>query len=574
MAGGGRRLWQILVPTAALVIVLGGIFAWLSRSLPPPRVLKTTQITRDGAGKTGLLTDASRLYITETIIAKQFLVQGSAAGGETSRIETPFTNIVVSDISPDHSQLLVLDSVGSENESQAWVLPLPTGTPHRLGDIVTHWAVWSPNASQIAFANGADIFLAGADGKNARKLLTLPGSALSMRFSPDGTRLRFTVGIPQTNSTAIWEVHADGSDLHPVLPGWHNPPSEIGGDWTADGRYYFFASGPVDRADIWALREPAGMFGKRPSKPLQLTNGPLSLLAPVPSLDGKKLFADGYLPHGELVVYDFKSRQFLPFLSGIFAGEVDFSGDGKWVTYVCYPDGILWRARSDGSERLQLTFPPVAPLLPHWSPDGTQIAYIDTQVGQPWQAFLISAQGGTPEPMLPEKEYQGDAHWFPDGKRMIFGRVPWVPGSSKEMNLQVLDLNSKEVSTFSGSENLYAPRLSPDGQYLAAMSSDSKKLLIFDFRTQKWRDWVSEPGGYIALPTWSRDGQYVYYDARGKSPGYRRVRVGQTRSELLVDLKDFHTYGVGWSGVTPAGSPLFVRDVSSDEIYALDMELP
>jgi Tol biopolymer transport system component len=142
------------------------------------------------------------------------------------------------------------------------------------------------------------------------------------------------------------------------------------------------------------------------------------------------------------------------------------------------------------------------------------------------------------------------------------------------MNLQVLDLNSKEVSTFSGSENLYAPRLSPDGQYLAAMSSDSKKLLIFDFRTQKWRDWVSEPGGYIALPTWSRDGQYVYYDARGKSPGYRRVRVGQTRSELLVDLKDFHTYGVGWSGVTPAGSPLFVRDVSSDEIYALDMELP
>ena len=29
-----------------------------------------------------------------------------------------------------------------------------------------------------------------------------------------------------------------------------------------------------------------------------------------------------------------------------------------------------------------------------------------------------------------------------------------------------------------------------------------------------------------------------------------------------------------WSGITPDGSPLFVRDVSTDEIYALDLELP
>ena len=213
-------------------------------------------------------------------------------------------------------------------------------------------------------------------------------------------------------------------------------------------------------------------------------------------------------------------------------------------------------------------------MLPRWSPDGTQIAYSDTQVGQPWQVFLISTQGGTPEQMLPDKEYQIDANWFPDGRKMIFGRVPFVPGSSKEISIQVLDLNSRQVSTLPGSENVYAPRLSPDGQRLAALSSDSKKLLMFDFQTQKWTNWVSEPDESIALPTWSRDGQYVYYDARGKSPGYRRVRVGQTRSELLVDLKDFHTYGVGWSGVTPGGSPLFVRDVSSDEIYALDLELP
>jgi eukaryotic-like serine/threonine-protein kinase len=571
---GDRKLWKILVPTAALVVVLGGLYAWLSRPLPPPKILKTSQITHDRVTKTNLLTDGSRLFIIESTGAKQFLVQGSVAGGETSVIPTPFSNTVMSDISPDHSQLLVADIVGTEYDAQAWVLPLPTGSPRHLSDVISHGAKWAPDGKGLAFAKGSDVFLANADGTNARKLATVSGTAYSICFSPDGSRLRFTLGTPQTNSSSIWEVRVDGSDLHPILPGWRSPPSEVGGGWSADGRYYFFVSGAADSANIWVVREPGGLFHRTPSSPLQLTNGPMSLALPVPSPDGKKLFVDGYLPRGELVVYDIKSHQFFPFLSGISAGELDFSRDRKWVAYVSYPDGTLWRSRTDGSEHLQLTFPPVSPLLPRWSPDGTQIAYIDTQGGQPFKIFLISAQGGAPEQMLSEREYQADAQWFLDGKRMVFGRTPFVPGSSGKVALQVLDLSSKQVSTFPGSENLFAPRLSPDGKHLAALSSDSKKLLIFDFQAQKWTDWVSEPGGSISFPTWSSDGQYVYYNSLTKSPGYRRVKVGQTRSELFVDLKDLRRYGFGWGGLTPDNSALFVRDVSSDEIYSLDVELP
>ncbi|MGH9544925.1 MAG: TolB family protein [Terriglobales bacterium] len=103
----------------------------------------------------------------------------------------------------------------------------------------------------------------------------------------------------------------------------------------------------------------------------------------------------GRLGRGELVRYDVRSHQFVPFLSGISVGELDFSRDGKWVTYVSYPDYALWRSRVDGSDSLQLTFPPTSADLPRWSPDGTQIAFVDSELGRPLKIFLVSNQGGT-----------------------------------------------------------------------------------------------------------------------------------------------------------------------------------
>jgi hypothetical protein len=99
--------------------------------------------------------------------------------------------------------------------------------------------------------------------------------------------------------------------------------------------------------------------------------------------------------------------------------------------------------------------------------------------------------------------------------------------------------------------------------------------MIFDFKTQQWRDWIGDSEGVIVNPTWSHDGNYVYFE-NCTTTTYRRVKLGQNQSEFVADLKDLHRYvGFGaWSGLAPDGSPLFVLDVSDNEIYRLDVELP
>ena len=100
------------------------MFAWLNSSLPPPRVLATTQLTHDGTAKAVAATDGSRLYINVQAAASR-IAQVSITGGETSLIPTPLVNSFAAGLSPDHTQLLVISFVERRTMARSGVCLCP-----------------------------------------------------------------------------------------------------------------------------------------------------------------------------------------------------------------------------------------------------------------------------------------------------------------------------------------------------------------------------------------------------------------------------------------------------------------
>ena len=558
-------LWVVPVVLIAIAVAM-----WLTTPTPP-RILGFTQITHDGLAKGSLLTDGERLYFVELRGEHFSIAQVSVRAGETSLLPTPFPEVFPPDIAADGSALLISAFNGTK-EGPFYSLPLPSGSPQRLQP-TGHSATWSRDRTELIYASGSDIYVNGNNG-HSRKLATVNGSVLDLRASPDGRTLRFSVLIPNSDFSSLWEVNLDGSNLHPLLPGWNPSPHECCGRWTPDGKYFVFQSLREGRTNLWLMADGRSWF-RRPRKPVQLTNGPLDFTSPVISKDGKTIFAVGSQARGELVRYN--GSNFVPFLDGISATDVSFSPDGKSVAYVSIPDAVLWRSNLDGTQRLALTQSSLHAALPRWSPDSKQIVFMGQTPGANWRAYLIDSDGGPVRDLVPSAQAGFDPGWSPDGKSVVLtlneAGTPGFPISGP--GIAIVDVQTAKVSIVPGAAQLFSPRWSPDGKYIAAITADSQKLMLFDCATQQWTDLVKMPIGY---PSWSRDARYLYFDATlTDDPALFRVRMSDHKLERvmsLTGLRRFWGQFGSWAGLAPDDSLLLVRDISNQEIYALAWQAP
>ena len=506
--------------------------------------------------------------MNENINGRFAISQISASGGETVPIPTPFANVTPLSLSPDKSELLVGSFTGAELDQQIWALPVLGGSPRRVSDLLGWDGTWLPNGNFLIARNNE---LLEISPSGTRRFAALPDYSYWFRWSPDGQALRFTVSESK-GTTSLWELSSSGGNLHRVFPELTGTLHQKG-NWTPDGRYFIFQVFRQNRMDIWATREKGDFWHKVDHRPVRLTSGPMSFNGPQPSTDGKRIYAVGEQPRAELVRYDAKSGQFFPYLDGASITDISFSPDGQWLAYVTYPEGILWRSQVDGTQKLQLT--PAAPggfFLPRWSPDGKQIAFSGGDPQHLARLYVISANGGTPR-FLPGAEFNAvGPSWMPDGKSIVFFDAS---GSAAPGVVKMVNINTLQITAITDSGNVFAPVVSPDGRYIAGASVDGQRLMLFDFSTRKWTELLNMNVGWT---NWSRDSKYIYFDTGlSENPAFYRARVADRKVERLADLKGFRRVvfaWIPWSGITPNGTPLLLRDISSQEVYALDLDTP
>ncbi len=559
----------------ALVALAVGYYAGSSRALTvPPHI---SQITHNGhlapsvdsmENLAAATTDGVRLYAATIDGGHSILSSVSISGGVVEPINIPaeVASPALGDISPDGSRLLLRDHLSPEAEQPLWVVPTTGGSALRVGDVLAHDATFMPDGDGILYANGNDLFLTSLSGQQPIHYASLDGRAYWLRWMPNGRLLRFTILDPVSHTLSLWQITPTDHRPQRILSGFNNLAGECCGVWTANGRHFVFQSSKGGSNNLWELS------GSSTSNPIRLTDGPLEFECPIADREGNRIFFMGTDSRSELESVS-PGGDLIPmknFLSN--AVRVEYSRDGHWVTWTD-TQGQLWRARADGTEKIQITPGTLSAFLARWSPDGSRIAVMAREAGKPWQIYITSANGGNLVPLLHQQRNAADPSWTPDGKFIVFGSTNDEMGKdNSNRSLRIVNVASGAIEQIPGSNGLFSPRCSPDGRYIAALSLDQRQVRLYTVATRTWTT-LNVPSG--ADPIWSPDSHYLFIHASlDPAQPIDRVSIPDGHVDQIVRLADSREHDAVdyvFGGLTLDGRPLIRARVFTGNFYSLDL---
>jgi Tol biopolymer transport system component len=320
----------------------------------------------------------------------------------------------------DHPWQATLPS-STLDDAEVWVMA-PDGTAQtRLLEAAdgVEWsgATWSPDGTRIAVtrwqtpvdgSSEADIWIADADGSNARPLVEGPGWQWIAHWSPDGA------WIVYTNEGAGGPGMVAGPE--PLLPGQGplGPAFELAP--TSDREY----------ADVWRIASDGS------GEPERLTDAPGDDRAASYSPDGRTLAFDS-TRDGDTELYlmdaDGSDQRRLTVDPGWDWGQ-SWSPDGSRIAFNSTRSGWaqIWVVSPDGGEPTRVTDSQYEDVTPIWAPDGSRIAFT-RRGGESEDVWSVTPDGGDPRDLsrsASSNDSVWDGAWSHDG-RILFTRSAFGP---------------------------------------------------------------------------------------------------------------------------------------------------
>ncbi len=262
----------------------------------------------------------------------------------------------------------------------------------------------------------------------------------------------------------------------------------------------------------------------RSSLPFQLSSGLLLALAAVPALVAEDATWDVNDPPGDEVEIEIDTTE------GTWIG-LDVSPDGERVVFDLLGD--LYLLPIGGGDAEALTNGMAWDMMPRFSPDGSEIAFISDRSGGD-NVWTIPVAGGEPKQISREDfRLVNNPVWSPDGRfiaarkhfvstRSIGSGEIWLYHASGEGS--GLQLNEKPNEQ----KDLGEPAFSPDGRYVY-FSQDTTPGGVYEYgrnaaigiysirridrETGEIETVISGPGGAVR-PTPSPDGRYLAFVRR------------------------------------------------------------
>jgi serine/threonine protein kinase/Tol biopolymer transport system component len=552
-----RRKWTVgaVVEIVALILIALGVgWFWFKGSQSAPqRALSEEQITHTLAEDWVLGGSISPNGKRVAYFDHKGLHLIAIESGESHDIALPEelrNHLWDATWFPD-GEKLIIESKSEPEGNVLWSISVFGGAPRKLRIQSSHAKV-SPDGSTIAFISGYisgrghEIWLAGADGENARKILDKESDEYkSLAWSTTGQRLAYLkkfekAGVDSLNSGGSIETLSINGGAPTVVVSDPGLLIWAGIVWLPDGRLVFSSSGEkvlAGQPKLWAILTDS-QTGVPSGKPAQMTNWADSLAHdPSVSRDGSRLLVGKNRQWNEAYIGELKDngtrldspkRLTSSDSSNMVAG---WTRDSGTVLLMSYRAGRfqIYKQRIDADAPELLAGGPDSLLSPSFSPDAAWILYWAVGLSQSTSQRLmrVPASGGSPEqvleapvdpaigfdcPLLPSsscvisREEQG---------QLIFYALDPVQGQGKEI-----------IRTKWGQANDLQWCISPDGAHIAFASRTQlrEQIRILDLQNGTERNLSLPKGWWIRGFSWAADGK-AWFAIIPLSPGFLISRI-------------------------------------------------